>query len=126
MLPRNHRLKKDRDIGIVFHDGRFISGQMINLKIWPIDSSRYPKRGYRPDDLKIGFSVSKAVSGSAVARNRVKRQMREAVRLLLKENLIQKGFMMMFLPKDNASKRRFEEIEREIVTVLRRAEAYAL
>src|SRR3989338_4008365 len=99
MLPKLHRLRRLKDFDILYREGRFVPGRLIQAKVWRIEPAKYPRRAYRPDDLLIGFVVSTKVSKSAVKRNRVKRKMREVVRLLLKEDKVKKGYMMAILSK---------------------------
>ena len=72
MLPRENRLKLDRDFKILFTEGKFVSGSLMNAKIWKINPEKYPKRNYSLEDLKIGVVVSKKLSKSAVIRNKIK------------------------------------------------------
>ena len=70
------------------------------------------------EDLKIGFVVGLKVSKSAVKRNRLKRQMREVVRLLLQENKIRRGSMMLFIAKKEMLQKEYQEIEKNIIQAL--------
>lgn len=109
-----------KDYEILFKEGRFVGGNLLNAKIWKIEPEKYPRRDYTRTDLKIGFVVSTKISKSAVKRNRVKRQMREVARLLLKDNLIKTGFMIAILAKGNILEKEYVEIERSIRDVLNR------
>lgn len=121
MIPRQYRLKHMKDFEILFKEGRFVGDEFVTAKVWKIDPDKYPRRNYGIDDLKIGFVVSVKVSKSAVKRNRIKRKMREAVRLLLKENKLKPGFMMAIMAKPNALGIEYAEIEKSVVDILRRA-----
>jgi ribonuclease P protein component len=121
MLPDEYRLKKDRDFDILFKEGRFVAGTFVNAKVWRVDTEKYPKRGYKPDDLKIGFAVGTKVSKSAVKRNRVKRQMREVVRLLLKDGRVKSGYHIVFIAKPESVGASYEDISRSIHDVLQKA-----
>lgn len=121
MLPKDYRLRRLKDFDILFKEGHFVGGELANAKVWRIEPEKYPRRGYANDDLKIGFIVSNKLSKSAVRRNRVKRQMREAVRLLLKAGQIRRGFMIAFMAKVNILGKEYQEIEQGIKDVLRRA-----
>ena len=72
MLPRQHRLASSRDFKTVFASGRTYVHRLFILKV-------LPTAGERP--TRFAFSTS-AKLGKAVARNRAKRLLREAVRLL--------------------------------------------
>src|SRR3989338_5415615 len=121
MLPKLHRLRRMKDFDILYREGRFVPGRLIQAKVWRIEPAKYPRRAYRPDDLLIGFVVSTKVSKSAVKRNRVKRKMREVVRLLLKEGKIKAGYMMALMAKSEMVGREYGEIEAEIIALLKRA-----
>ena len=109
-----------KDFEILFQEGRFVGGNLVNVKVWRIEPEKYPRRDYTKSDLKIGFVVSTKISKSAVKRNRVKRQMREVVRLLLKDGQVKSGFMIAILAKENILGKEYSEIERSIMDVLRR------
>lgn len=120
MLPLQYRLKKKRDFEIAFENGRFVGGALVTAKVWHIMPEKFSKRGYSKDDLKIGFVVGKKVSKSAVKRNRVKRQMREVVRLLVKEEKIRRGNMIIIMAKPDVLGKTYQEIEESTIDVLRR------
>ncbi len=120
MLLQKNRLKKTSDIEIVFENGRFVGGALTTLKVWHIIPEKFPKRGYTKDDLKIAFVVSKKIHKSAVQRNRLKRQMREVVRLLLKENKLRAGNMLLVMAKAEMIGKTYQEIETDLLAVLRR------
>ncbi|MDE2969640.1 MAG: ribonuclease P protein component [Chloroflexota bacterium] len=69
MLPRQHRLTRKASFDAVFARGRRWNGRHVTIRTFPNGT----------DDYRLGLSVSKAV-GNAVARNRVKRRLREIVR----------------------------------------------
>lgn len=120
MLPRQYRLKHMKDWDILFKEGSFVNGELITLKVWKIDEDTYPKRGYTTDDLKIGFVVSKKVEKSAVKRNRIKRQMREVVRLLLKEGKLSAGYMVGMMTKPQIIGKDYEAIAHDVTKTLKK------
>jgi len=73
MLPIENRLKDRRDFGNVYENGRFFSFNGITVRFV---ANNLPV-------CRVGFSVGKNFSKSAVARNRVRRLLREAIRLQL-------------------------------------------
>lgn len=121
MLPQENRLKKMKDFEILYEEGKFFAGKFLNIKIWKIEPEKYPRRDYKTDDLKIGFVVSTKISKSAVKRNRVKRQMREIVRLLLKDGKLKNGFHISIMAKPSMVGAEYWEIEKDVVLVLSRA-----
>lgn len=120
MLPRENRLKLDRDFKILFTEGKFVSGNLMNAQIWKINPKKYPKRNYSLEDLKIGFVVSKKLSKSAVIRNKIKRQMREIVRLILKKTKLKKGYFLLILAKKEILEANYLEIEKSLEQLLKK------
>ncbi|HAT04022.1 MAG TPA: ribonuclease P protein component [Candidatus Magasanikbacteria bacterium] len=121
MLPKQHRLKHMKDWQILFDEGRFFGGECVTLKVWKIDPEKYPRRKYSLDDLLIGFAVGTKVHKSAVKRNRAKRQMREVIRLLLKENKASSGFLVGVIAKSCILDKDYAFIEQEITTLFKKA-----
>ena len=121
MIPKEHRLKHMKDFDILFKEGRFVGGDLVTLKVWSINPEKYPRRKYNKDELKIGFVVGLKVNKSAVKRNRLKRQMREAVALLLKEEKIKNGYMVAVIAKKEMLDKEYKEIEKEIIKTFKGA-----
>lgn len=121
MLSQTFRLRRMKDFEILFKEGRFVAGRMLNAKIWKIEPEKYPKRGYVETDLKIGFVASVKHEKRAVGRNRAKRQMRECVRLLLKEGNIKAGYFIAFLSTPALFEATTAEIREDIELVLKKA-----
>lgn len=107
-----------KDFEILFKEGRFVASDLFTAKIWKINSDKYPRRKYTTEDLKIGFVVGLKVSKKAVVRNRIKRQMREIVRLLLKEDKIKSGFMLAIIAKPDAVDKDYGNLEKSILGIL--------
>lgn len=120
MLPAEYRLTKDSDFAILFTEGKFVGGKFLTAKVWMIEPTKYPRRKYQKTDLKIGFLVSKKVDKRAVVRNRLKRQMREIVRLLLKDEKLKFGFMIAFIAKPEAKTAEYQELEADSMSVMKR------
>lgn len=114
MLAKENRLKKFRDFAVLLKEGRICFGNFIDVKNWKINNDKILKNKFAEDSLKIAFLASKKNFKNAVVRNRIKRQMREVVRLLIKEKKIRPGFFLMFMAKKNIEGKSFQEIEKEI------------
>ena len=71
-FPKSHRLLKHADFDRVYKQGRRQFAQHMTVF--------YLARASDAGGLRVGFTVSK-VLGGAVQRNRMKRRLREAVRL---------------------------------------------
>ena len=124
MLQQENRLKRKRDIEITFEQGRFVGGNLVNLKVWKVDPAQYPKRGYSGNELQFAFVVGVKIDKRAVVRNRLKRQMREVIRLLLKENKIQAGFFVMIMAKKEMLGVEYAKIDQDITAALRRSRLF--
>ena len=72
MIPSRYRLRSNRSFDAVYKRGHSASDERLVVTYLP---SKYPV-------LKVGFVVGKKV-GKAVVRNKVKRRLREAFRLLI-------------------------------------------
>lgn len=126
MLPQPNRLTKVRDFNLVMKYGRWTNGSFIDLKYLELAkiNNYFPKKE-DPDkfvkQLKIAFTVGLKISKSAVKRNRVKRQMREVVRLLIKDSRLRNGFYLLFVAKKGILEKDYAEISEEIKLLLDKA-----
>lgn len=73
MIHRRHRFHGHGSLRYVYTNGRVVRGPMLSLKY-----SLNPKR----TTYRVAVVVSKKVMKSAVGRNRIRRRLYEAVRLL--------------------------------------------
>jgi ribonuclease P protein component len=73
-VQRRHRLSRSRDFDAVYRQGRSTSTRFLVLYWF--------EREEDPSEPRLGLAVPKAV-GNAVARNRIKRQLREVWRARL-------------------------------------------
>jgi len=71
----------------------------------------------RPDGPRIGFTTPRAL-GKAVVRNRIRRRVREAVRLHLEQ--LSPEWSIVFNPRRKAMEAPFPELEREILRLFQR------
>ena len=76
-MQRRHRLSRSRDFDDVYRRGTSASTRYLVLH-W------FPREHDADGDPRLGLAVPRAV-GSAVVRNRMKRQLKEAWRRLLAE-----------------------------------------
>jgi ribonuclease P protein component len=74
-VNRRHRLSRSRDFDAVYRHGRSVSTRFLTLYSF----SREEADG----EPRLGLSVPKKAVGSAVARNRIKRRLRELWRARL-------------------------------------------
>ena len=76
-MQRRHRLSRSRDFDTVYRQGTSVSTRYLTLH-W------FPREEDSEGEPRLGLAVPRAV-GPAVARNRVKRVLREAWKKLLPE-----------------------------------------
>jgi ribonuclease P protein component len=76
-FPRSSRLLRHADFERVYKQGRRHFSASMTVFYWPRPEAETPAAG-----LRVGFTVGRALGG-AVQRNRMKRRLREAVRMTL-------------------------------------------
>ncbi len=77
MLPSQNRLKRRQDFANVYSKGDRFNGQYVSLRVYITDQATAFSQ--------IGVVVSKKFSKKAVARNRIKRQLRAIFRQVLSQ-----------------------------------------
>ncbi len=89
-LPRMNRLKRRQDFSLIYQKGRRRKSKHLSLVLMRRKSVGGGKPvleevGQAPPlfPTRIGISISQKVSKRAVVRNRIKRQIRSAIRFLL-------------------------------------------
>lgn len=127
-LPQPNRLKHWRDFQAVYskgirRSGRFLALRGLRLKgssmkksspsvSLPIDEGKPPTR--------IGISISQKVSKKAVVRNRIKRQIRAALRQLLPR--LTPGWQLVIVVRPGAQECEYGQFLRELKQLLAEAE----
>jgi len=109
MLPKHHRLGKNEDFKEVFKKGKSIRGNFILLKIKKADRE-YPR---------IGFVVGKKVAKHAAARNKIKRQLREAAKECIKE--VKGAVDVVVVPSPEIGAKSLQEVRGEMRKVFEKA-----
>lgn len=111
MLPKNFRLK---------NKSAFNATYRIKNSYYKDGIIMFLGRKKENSVCKIGFVVSKKTHKRAVKRNRLKRLMRESVRLIIKENFdFQDTQSIIFLGKSQALNKSFKEIDFAIKELLK-------
>lgn len=123
MLQSENRLTKVRDFNLVMKHGRWVSGRFLRIKWLKLaDFEKYFPRKEDVDkfkkQLRLAVVVGVKVSKGAVKRNRLKRQMREVVRLLIKEGRLPDGYYLMVVAQKEMLDKNYAEISEEIRLLL--------
>jgi ribonuclease P protein component len=110
MLPKENRLKREKEFEAVFKGGRAIRGKSVFLK--------YLING--TDKTRVGFVVSKKISKLAVERNKAKRRMRDIVRL--KRSVLKDGLSIVIVSLPSIQKMEYGEIKEDLENILSKEE----
>lgn len=112
MLPRNRRVSLEADIVRVLRRGRMVGTDSLTLRYLPAPGIM----------SRFGFLVSKKVSNKANKRNLVKRRLRGAVNLHLKQ--IKSGCDFLFLAKPAILSKDYASLEKEVLGLIGKAGYY--
>ncbi len=104
-LPKENRLRGQEEFRRVRFQGRKISS--INFSVYLLRNNF--------EHFRFGISIKKAIA-TAPRRNRVKRLIREFVRL--NKSLLPKGYDFLILPKRDLADLKYQEVERELGELL--------
>ncbi len=107
-MKRCFSLKRNKQFRQVYRKGKSISSRYCVLI--------YARS--RSDIIHVGFSVSKKL-GNSVARNRVKRRLREAFRPMISEAL--PGYDLIFIARDAVKEADFAAIQSTMRYLMRKA-----
>ncbi|NEP09856.1 MAG: ribonuclease P protein component [Symploca sp. SIO2C1] len=123
-LPQAHRLKHWRDFKAVYQQGIRRSGRHLTLRGLPqhtkaVDNAAQKTsigmdKGKPP--TRIGISISQKVSKKAVVRNRIKRQVRAALRHLLPQIL--PGWQLVVVVRPGSQECDYDQFLRELKQLL--------
>ena len=108
-LNKSNSLKSTSEIDLVFKDGSKVSSKLISL---------YYVKSDKENSLRIAFSVGKKTHALATTRNKLKRLMKEALRLngheYLNDNLSYSLVFVYFSSKEES----FKTIEESMKSLL--------
>lgn len=114
MLKQNQRLKSKRAYIATYNNKNIVSNELIILYAGKIKTDKNcPTR--------VGFVVSKKVHKRAVKRNRIKRLLRENIRIMLKNKELAElnnYQSLIFMAKEDISDKTFEEIRNTILILM--------
>ncbi len=125
MLPKGHRLKRREDVLRVRRSGKAWRHPLAVLLVVPAQARSTGTEGAELDAIppaRFAFSASRRV-GSAVARNRGKRLLREAVRSQLET--IEPGWDCLFIAREGTPQADFAEVRAAVQKLLSRARLIA-
>ncbi len=126
MLLVEHRLKKVRDFNLVTKHGRWYNGAFVDLKVLNLEknSALFPAKE-DPESfkkqLKLAFAVGLKISKKAVVRNRLRRQLREIVRLAFKNGVPQPGFFVLVVARKDALNKEYDAVSADLTMLLKRS-----
>ncbi|HVH50354.1 MAG TPA: ribonuclease P protein component [Candidatus Bathyarchaeia archaeon] len=104
--PRSARIVRKADFDAVYRNGKRRSSSHFTVFLKANDLA----------ESRFGFSIKRALGG-AVVRNRIRRRIRELVRLHRKE--ISAGWDFVIHPKANVEHAAFPALESELVRLLK-------
>jgi ribonuclease P protein component len=115
MLQKKYRLKKYSAFNATYRLKNTVANRDLCI---------YFGKEKTSDDIttKIAFVVSKKIHKRAVVRNRIKRLMRESIRLIIKNNEfnnIHKYISIIFIARSNAINKNFNEIDFSVRNLLK-------
>ncbi len=110
MLPHAARLRRRQEFQRIYAAGKTFPESCVVLHVLPLTD--------RPDELQVGFSVSKKVGGSVV-RNQVKRRLREIVRPLLPR--LKGASHLVISARTRSAGAAYDELARSVIRALTRA-----
>ena len=115
MLPAEQRLRENRNFRTIYARGRsHVHGLAVIYALRRSGENAKDGSGRR-----VGFVVSKK-QGNAVVRNRIKRRLREAVRLRLTD-LREGPFDLIFVGRSRLKSASWAEVQIAVDELLRRA-----
>ncbi|GIP36027.1 ribonuclease P protein component [Paenibacillus sp. J2TS4] len=108
-MHKQNRLAKREDFNKVYRWGKSTANHQFVL---------YRRNKSTPDPLRVGVSVSKKV-GNAVVRNRIRRVVKEIIRLNL--DRIEGNSDIIFIARKPVAEMNYDEIQKSLMHVMRKA-----
>ena len=108
MLPKDYRLRLDKDIKMLFSQGKSIFGVIIGVK-------------YKPNHLKnsrFAIVIGKKISKKAVIRNRLRRQISAILYEELKKFKI--NYDLIILVRPNIINKKRDEIKEDLFKIFKK------
>ena len=116
MLPKKYRLRKNIEFVATYAQKKYVSNLYLSVNL----GKTKPTEDYIP---KAAFVVSKKIDKRAVVRNKIKRRMREIYKKVMLENPdFPKWMSMIFSAKPEAKELKFADLEKEMRSLIKKAE----
>lgn len=114
MLTKSARIQSPKDFSRVYKKGR----QFTSLHLRVCAATRLLIPGNQ-NSTRFGFVISKKQASKIVARNRIKRILRETVRNKLGQ--VRPGYDVVIQGRKNMQLRDFKELPEELINLLKKA-----
>ncbi|CAM3631263.1 ribonuclease P protein component [Marinicrinis lubricantis] len=108
-MQKKYRLAKREHFHIVFKYGKSVVNHQFVL---------YYRSSRHIEHFRLGVSVSKKI-GNAVVRNRIRRKMKEIVRLHKDE--VARGYDLIMIARKPVTEMDYHQMEKSILHILRKA-----
>ncbi len=108
MLPKHYRFIKGSDFGGVLRGGERVRGDFLDVKVKKT-ANAYPR---------VGVLVTRKIAKKATARNKLKRQLRGAVRHYIAG--LKGGVDVAVIAREEISGKTFLEIKTEVGNILKK------
>lgn len=109
MLAKEYRLTKTKEFENVFDNGKAFFTKILGIK--------YAKNNL--DVTRFGILISAKISKKAVVRNKIKRRLREIIRLHFDK--IKQGYDIVVLTRSGIKESDYEKLERDMGYAMSRA-----
>jgi ribonuclease P protein component len=115
MLPKQNRLRTRQDFSKVYQKGIRLNRFALGLRAY-----QHSADAQEQQPLRVGISISSKVSKRAVVRNRIKRQLRSALRQLLPK--LKNGWDLVIVVYPNAVQCDYSEFLQQLKQLLAQTE----
>ncbi len=110
MLPKKNRLVKKNDFERILKFGDSFFIRILGARVL----------GNRAGGTRVGFIVSNKIAKKANKRNRLKRRLREIIRLKLKEKKIKPGYDFVLIARSGILEKNYTQLDQEVGFVLKK------
>ncbi len=112
MIPRQFRLKQTKAFDATYRNHKIVSDSVMTIYTGKIKKST-------DINTRFGFVVSKKYHKRAVKRNRIRRLMRESLRLYIKDNNFSPKYMsLVFTGSTRLLGQSFKEVNTSMLKLL--------